>query len=104
MNLALTQARISRLFGRPQATVRDVSQKERVLHSATVATDPPAIFAESDLQRVTSVMQETTLDWELRRIRGGRRGHAATTAFEISNVDSFSAILESFSANLHSPS
>jgi Glycosyltransferase 61 len=87
MNLALTQARISRLFGRPQATVRDVSQKEWVLHSATVATVPPAIFSESDLQRVTSVMEETTLDMELRRIRGGHRDHAATTVFEISNVE-----------------
>lgn len=87
MNLALTQARISRLFGRPEATLRDVSHKEWVFHSATVATVPPAIFAESDLQRVTSVMEETTLDWELRRIRGGHRVHGATIAFEISNVE-----------------
>jgi hypothetical protein len=86
MNLVRYKERVMRLLGRKPATFREVADKEWTIAPATHSTVPPAIFSESDLARVTGVMSDTTLDYELGRVRGGQREHGATTAFQISNV------------------
>ena len=86
MSLARYKERVLHLFGRKKATFRTVADKEWVLRPATFSNVPPAIFAESDLARVTGTMPDTSVDFELRRIRGGPREHRATLAFQLSDV------------------
>jgi capsular polysaccharide biosynthesis protein len=87
MSLALYKEKLSRLLGQKEATFRTICEKEWTLGPATSTTVPPAIFSEDDLSRVTAVMEDTSLDWEMLRIRGGKREHAPTQAFLISNVE-----------------
>jgi hypothetical protein len=87
MSFVRYKERAMRLLGRKPATFREVAEKEWVIAPASYSTVPPAIFAESDLTRVTGVMSDTTVDYELQRVRGGAREHIATTAFQIANVE-----------------
>jgi len=86
MSLVRYKERALRMLGRKSATFREVADKEWTIAPASHSTVPPAIFAESDLSRVTGVMSDTTVDYELRRVRGGPREHIATTAFQLSDV------------------
>jgi hypothetical protein len=42
---------------------------------------------EDDLDKITAVMEDTTLEQEMARIRGGEVEHAATVAYRISNCE-----------------
>ncbi|MDB4977069.1 MAG: hypothetical protein JWN48_5410 [Myxococcaceae bacterium] len=67
------------------ASLESVAKRTDVLEEASVVTVPPAIFLESSLARVTGVGADThtTVDAELRLIRGGAMHHDSVIAYTL---------------------
>jgi len=74
------------LFGRDR-TVRECSTRSWVLQPQETRVERAAIFCAENLGRITAVMSDTTIDQELKRIRGGRTDHGATTMHLLKDVD-----------------
>ena len=68
-------------------TLQDVSSKRWTICPAERELVPPAIFLEGDLDKITAVMEDTTLKQEMARISGGEIEHAATVAYRISDCE-----------------
>lgn len=74
--------RVQRAFGgRPR--LADVCDRQWEVAPATVATAPPALYLPHELDKVTACTDLTNFDRETKRLRGGRREHAATVAYRI---------------------
>lgn len=80
----LTQRAWRLLNGRK--SYRDLSDKQWTLAASEKSDSPAAFFLPDGLERVTGVQEETTLDHEMVRIRGGVREHGATVAYRIRDV------------------
>ncbi|MBT9330233.1 glycosyltransferase family 61 protein [Paracidobacterium acidisoli] len=63
-----------------------MSDREIVLSPAETLVSRPAIYLESDLDLITAVMEDTTMDTERLRIRGGAKEHRATMVHELWNA------------------
>jgi hypothetical protein len=78
--------RLLSTLGSP-SSLQQVSDRSYELCPAESQNAPPAICLQRDLDRVTGVMEVTTIEQEMRRIQGGPRKHGATVAYELSNVE-----------------
>ena len=87
MNITPLKQKLLRTLTRSRKTLQDVSSKRWTICTAERALVPPAIFLEDDLDKITAVMEDSTLEQEMARIRGGEVEHAATVAFRISNCE-----------------
>lgn len=92
MNPRLKQL-ISRGIPGSRKALRELSEKKWLLCEGESRQSPPAIYLEGDLERVTQVMEDTTLERELGRIHGGITEHAATVAYQLADVDIFEGSL-----------
>jgi len=86
MNPRLKQL-LSRGIPGSRRALRELSGKNWLLCESESRLSPAAIYLENDLERVTEVMEDTTLERELGRIRGGTIEHAATIAYRLTEVD-----------------
>ncbi len=87
MNITPLKQKLLRAVARSRNTLQDVSSKRWTICSAERGLVPPAIFLEDDLDKITAVMEDTTLEQEMARIRGGKVEHAATVAYRISDCE-----------------
>jgi hypothetical protein len=69
------------------SSLQKVSDSSRELCPAERKFAQPAIYLPRDIDRITGVMDDTTLDQEMRRIQGGEKLHGATVAYELSDVE-----------------
>ena len=82
INTTLLRQRLRRvLTGRK--TYQEVSDKHWILCPNESAPSLPAIYLDGELDKVTAVSEFTSYNWEMERIRGTRREHAATVAYLI---------------------
>jgi hypothetical protein len=78
--------RTSTLLGRPACTAEQAAVRVQIICPAEKAEVRPAIYNPDDLQRVTTVFHDTTMESELQRLQGGMKVWAATRAFHMENV------------------
>ena len=69
------------LRGRPALT--DLCDRKWEVAPATVSTAPPALCLPQALDKVFGCQELTNIAFETRRLRGGRREHAASVAYRI---------------------
>lgn len=67
--------------------LKAMSTRQTVLAPAGSRMEPPAIWLDGDLDRITGFMEDTTQEREMRRIHGGLAEHGATVAHEIPNAE-----------------
>ena len=79
---ALTSLLLRRVLRKPAAPA-DVSVRTWSLCDREVATSPPAIYRQEDLDRVSRINPDTTSQLESRRIHGGAVEHAATMVYTV---------------------
>ncbi len=82
---ALRSALLRRVFGRP-SHYATLCERSWAISPVESRTERPAIFLEEDLQRIGAAQEETTMEIEMTRIRGGTREHAETRAYLIKDV------------------
>lgn len=85
MNITPLKQKFLRAVTRSRRTLQDLSSKRWTVCPSEQQITPPAIFLEQDLAKITAVMEDTTLEQEMARIRGGEIEHAATIAYQISD-------------------
>ena len=71
---------------RRRPSLADISLRTWALCPAEVTRAPPAIYLGDSLARISGVMEDTTLEHELRRIEGGKVEHAATMVHTVANA------------------
>lgn len=76
---------LRRILRKP-ASLAQISVKTWTLCAAEETTVPPAIYLPQSLARVSGVMSDTTMENELRRIRGGKVRHGATRVHTVSRA------------------
>jgi hypothetical protein len=82
-----------RAFPGARRELIDTSEKRWELCAAESRRAPAASCLDGDLERVTGVMEDTTMDRELARVRGGVAEHAATIAYRIRDVEVYDGSL-----------
>ena len=87
MNLTPIKQKLLRTLTRSHATFRDLSARNWTVHAAERQAAPPAFYPDHDLDKVTAVMEDTSWEQEMARIRGGEVEHAATTAYELTDCE-----------------
>lgn len=85
MSAALISLVLRRVLRR-SASLAGISARTRMVCPAEVTLVPPAIYLPGSLERISGVMSDTTLENELRRIRGGRVEHAATVVHTVTRA------------------
>lgn len=78
-----------RAFRFPPVPVARAASRSWVVHPALCESRPRAFFLDGQLDRVVGVQEETSLDFELRRVLGREVVHAATVAFELDDATVF---------------
>jgi hypothetical protein len=78
--------KVLRTVTRKSADIRSMANSAQVLCPEESAWAPAAINLEGDTARVTAVQEDTSREFELLRLLGGKRDHAATTAYQIAGV------------------
>ena len=87
MSIALKlKQRIHSSFARREAHLANICEASSQLCPPQSQQTPPAIYLPRDLERVTTVFEDTTMEQELARLRGGHRHHTACTAYELRKV------------------
>ena len=87
MSLALKlKQRIQSSFARNEAHLANICEASSQLCPPQSQHTAPAIYLPRDLERVTAVLEDTTMEQELKRLRGGLRHHTASTAYELRKV------------------
>ena len=86
INLPLLKQRGLRLLN-GRKTYKDLSDQQWTLCAAESSISPPAIYLPGELDKVTGVVEQTTYENQLERIKGGLTQHAATTAYRLKNVE-----------------
>ena len=73
---------LSRYFWRLYENKRyeEMCEREWIISPACASLSPTAIRLPGQIEKVTAVTDATTMEYELLRINGGRREHAATIA------------------------
>ena len=87
MNITPAKQKILRAITRSQRTFREMSTKRWTICPAERQITPPAIYLEGDLERITAVMEDTSYEQEMMRIRGGNVEHAPTVAYELTGCE-----------------
>jgi hypothetical protein len=87
MNIAPLKQKFLKVVTRSRSTLQDLSSKRWTICPSEQQVVPPAIFLEQDIDKITAVMEDTTLEQEMARIRGGKVEHAATIAYQISDCE-----------------
>ena len=87
MNITPLKQKLLRAMTPSHKTLQDVSSKRWTICPAERGRVPPAIFLEDDLDKITAVMEDTTREQEMARIRGGEVEHAAAVAYRISDCE-----------------
>ena len=87
MNITPLKQKLLRAVTRSRNSLQDMSSKRWTICSAEREWVPPAIFLDNDLDKITAVMEDTTMEQEMARIRGGEIEHAATVAYRISDCE-----------------
>lgn len=85
MNITPLKQKILKFINRSHITLQDLSTKRWTISPSELQRAAPAIYLDKDLIKITSVMEDTTLEQEITRIRGGLVEHAATVAYQISD-------------------
>jgi capsular polysaccharide biosynthesis protein len=85
MNITPLKQKFLKVMKRSRSTLQDLSSKRWTICPSEQQLVPPAIFLEQDLTKITAVMEDTTLEQEMARIRGGQVEHAATIAYQLSD-------------------
>ena len=75
-----------RVLRLPRIALPRIARREWVIAPPVRATRPRAVFLDGQLDRVTGVQEETTLEFELARVLGGEVHHAATMAYELQDA------------------
>lgn len=86
INSPLLKRQILRLV-QGARTYHELCDQQWVLAPAEVAIAPPAIYLAGELEKVTEVPENTSYKLEMKRVLGGERHHAATIAYQLSDVD-----------------
>jgi len=73
---------LGRLFS-PRSDIRNAAAAADVLCPQETTVGEPAVYLDGQLDKIVRVQDETTLDIEMARIKGGRRLHAPTIAYRI---------------------
>ena len=87
MNITPIKQKLLKVVTRSRHTLQDLSSKRWSICPSEQQITAAAIFLEPDLTKITAVMEDTTLEQEMARIRGGQIEHAATVAYQISNCE-----------------
>lgn len=77
---------VMRGLRRNWSALEDACDRIETLVPGESATRPAAVFLESELKKVTRVQDETTLEFEMARIRGGAIEHGPTQAYILKNA------------------
>ncbi|MGB7602756.1 MAG: glycosyltransferase family 61 protein [Candidatus Sulfotelmatobacter sp.] len=86
MSLVPLTSLVLRRVLRRSTPLAAISAKTWTLCAAEVSAVPPAIHLPDSLDRVTGVMSDTSMESELRRIRGGKVEHAATVVHTVARA------------------
>ena len=100
VNITPLKQKLLRALTRSSKTLQETSAKQWTICPAERGLVPPAIFLENDLDKITAVMEDTTLEQEMARIRGGEIEHAATIAYSIADCELLDGSLYKSSARL----
>lgn len=65
---------------------QDLCDKRWTLCPGEKLVSSSAIYLDGELDKVTAVQEETTYAYELQRVQGGIKAHAATTAYRLRDV------------------
>ena len=87
MNITPLKQKLLKVATRSHHTLQELNSKRWVIAPSEKLNSPPAIFLESDLNKITALMEDTTLEQEMQRIRGGEIEHAATIAYQIQHCE-----------------
>ncbi len=82
-----------RTITRRHGTFRDLRSKQWVLCEKESSLAPPAIYLPDDLDRVKQVMEDTFFARELGRAKGGLTEHAASVAYQLTDVELYQGSL-----------
>lgn len=93
MNTSRLRALALQKLFRMNRTLRDYSERQWTLHPSETEITPPAYYFEDELAYITDFPKATWREVEMRRIKGGLTEHAATIAYQISNVELVKGIL-----------
>ena len=74
------------IAGRPTASIEDVCETSWVVEPAFEQAVRPAIYLQTDLDRVTGAIEFTSLEWEMNSLFTPVREHAATIAYGVKDV------------------
>lgn len=85
MNITPLKQKILKTINRSHTRLQDLSVKRWTISPSEQKRAAPAIFLDTDLTKITAAMEDTTLEQEITRIRGGLVEHAATVAYQISD-------------------
>jgi hypothetical protein len=86
MNITPLRHKLLQKVLRRSPTLAGLSDRQTILAPPETLTSRPAIYLESDLDLITGVMEDTTSEAEMRRIRGGSKEHRATILHEVFNA------------------
>lgn len=84
---------VYKLFPGRTPALWELHEKKWEIAPAERRFAPPAIYLEGDLDLITGVMEDTTLEHEMRRIQGGPINHAATIAYQLRDIQLFQGSL-----------
>jgi hypothetical protein len=87
MNITPLKQKFLKSVTGSRRTLQDLSSKRWTICPSEQQRVPPAIFLEQDLAKITAVMEDTTLEQEMARIRGGQIEHAATMAYQLADCE-----------------
>lgn len=86
LNHALIRQRVLRLLA-GRKSFKDLADKQWAICPSDSSYPSPAIFLEGELDKVTAVQEETSLEHERRRVQGGIQViHAPTMAYRLTDV------------------
>ncbi len=70
-----------------RSTLQQAATRHWTLHPPELQLTPAAVYLKDDLLKITDVEEHTSLEVEMRKIRGGPVEHAATTAYELRDAE-----------------
>lgn len=83
INTAILEYGVKRVLTRRTQTYQEVSDKHWILCPQEITVSPTAIYLDGALDKVLAVQEETSYDYEMKRIGETQKEHAATIAYQI---------------------
>ncbi len=87
INKKLLISGISRKILGVNKSIREISKRQLVIHPEEISRSAPAIYRSEHLDRISAVMEDTSIENEMRRIKGGKIIHGATVAYTLEDVE-----------------